>query len=77
MVSDLAVPQCGQVMTDAKFIIAKPMYEVASYELASERAIASQFVARWAGYPALVLAAAMASGVAVASSKTTVAILLL
>lgn len=72
MVSDLAVPQCGQVMTDAKIMIAKPMYE-----LASERAIASQSVARWAGYPALVLAAAMASGVAVASSKTTVAVLLL
>jgi hypothetical protein len=50
----------------------KPMCEVPS-----GRAIASQFVARWAGYPALVLAAAIASTVVVASLKTTVAVLLL
>src|SRR5215469_5690594 len=44
---------------------------------ATSRRIAGQFVASWAGYPALVLAVAIASTVVAASSNTTVAVLLL
>jgi len=87
MVSDFAVAQCGQVITDTRIIfLPKGMQPIqrlrsdshAPYHIVEGRLLdlnRLQFVAGRAGYPALVLAAAIESIVAALSSNTTTAVL--